>query len=1507
MLKEGISKVLQAILAHKVKTALIASGTTAAIAVAAVVMTNHPMEIKDEIIALGGGWPDSFFSDEYVEPEFVDDPSRTNNAFNVADFGEQGNNGWFYRYGSALDPGKSRRLESYDGEKYFQLGKTGMEIKSNFIHTAEGTAPILEWRAADAGKVNVQLTYVKNANKDKNPSYPDGVTLYVYKGDEAIGRYEVDVSTDKEEVVEETIKDLSVEELESLYFIVDPNMNNAFDGGSLYVAINDVNAKGPTASVDTTRENNNANSQEDFGKQGNNGWTYLYGKSVKDAKLVSTEKDGAYMNVTSPNLTISQYFIHPAINDEAMLCWQPAVDGKIEVRGKYTKFEQNDGDPTWPDGVVVSVYKNGEKLFNKKVAAPAKGENSISFREQDLEVTTEDKLYFVVDAGINSSYDGGCFDINIIDRTGATTEADVQIDESETRQNFADVKYDFGEQGKNGWFYQDGFGDEPTGSYNMQNFETEEDRYFDSSYLEIKRDFVNTGKGKSAVIKWKVAQTGDIKIDASYTKFKNEDKNPSWPDGTRVTIYHNDEVLIQEEFEADTKKEITKSLNVEKVSVKKDDFITMVVNGKENNAYDGGSYEFSIKGLSPLTGKTHKDVTYTGGSRTNNASMQEDFGKQGSNGWVFQSGYYLDPDFAVNVETYKENDKYTTNDGIEIKRDYIMPANKGRSANVKWVAAQTGPVDISLTYTKLKNEDANPDWPDGVTVYLKKNNEILKQQDFEPLTDKEVTKDLSVEGVNVKAGDCLTLMVDGKENTAYDGGNFTFVIEDADLKTVDMVNNSGSNYANLALDFGEQGNNGWYYWEGKSVDKAEVLRQKTEDGTGYTSRKLKGLEVKKDFVQPRLNAHAMYKWVVAVDGEIDITGAYVKFGHEDPNASWPDGTVVTVYKNGKDIFDETCACPRGEDRSYKTDINISKLSVKAGDVITFDVGCNKNNAWDGGRLEIDIEDANATKVGVGDKKRTNNTVLGAIDSIEQGTDGWWFLDGTSLKDAKVLHYMNDDSTAYLSGKNEGLEIKKDYVHPGKDGAAIYQWVAYSDGKIDILGDYVKFGQNDSNPSYPDGTKIQIYINDKLLTEQYVAVFAGDGNDNKIDFMFTKQDIHRGDKVSFVISAKGNNAYDAGKLSVSIYEAKEAASSRTNNTDLKKAFGEQGSDGWYYGMCDWDGKNFELLEMDTENNRYYNNGKPELKADFVEPGNGKNAAYKWVAGETGKIKITGKYTKFVSSDDPAADGVVIRIFINGDEKKFIGVQGNFSSEVTRDINEEYVVHEGDEIVFAVNPEGNDSYDGGRLEIKISDGTGNDEEDEPETPETPETPDDPDEPENPGENTDPEPSDEPETDGRTNNTNLASAFGEQGSDGWYYGMCDWDGANFSELGYDSGANRYFNDGKPELKSDFVEPGNGRNAAYKWVVAEDGTINISGSYVKFANSEDENATGTCMRIRVNGQEIYFENQTAGNFDAEREATFDKTIDVKKGDVILFAIDPEGNDVWDGGRLVVNIKSVD
>ena len=89
-----------------------AAGVAGALALAS---GNDEITIKDEIVALAGGWPQSFMADDYVEPEFVDDKNRTNNAFNVADFGEQGNNGWFYRYGTATNPASSKRMENFDG------------------------------------------------------------------------------------------------------------------------------------------------------------------------------------------------------------------------------------------------------------------------------------------------------------------------------------------------------------------------------------------------------------------------------------------------------------------------------------------------------------------------------------------------------------------------------------------------------------------------------------------------------------------------------------------------------------------------------------------------------------------------------------------------------------------------------------------------------------------------------------------------------------------------------------------------------------------------------------------------------------------------------------------------------------------------------------------------------------------------------------------------------------------------------------------------------------------------------------------------------------------------------------------------------------------------------------------------------------------------------------------------------------------------------------------------
>ncbi len=1435
-----------------------------------------PAAETDELLRASVGWPSAFNIEEIDEPPFEDEPGRTNNAFNVVDFGEQGKGGWFYRYGNSKRPQRSRRMNSFDGEKYYQSGANGLELKKTFLHTADKISPILEWRAAEDGKVNVIVTYVKSVNGDANPAYPDGVQLLVYKGDELLKLENVSISTETENLVQISIEDLEVKYHESLYFVVDPRANNAFDGGTLYAAISDVDAEPVKAAKDKNRTSNDANNIEDFGVQGKNGWTYMYGTSPEDAALASHETESSeYINCTSPNLTISSGFIHPSLNHNAILCWRPYSEGDVDLRVRYTKFEQNDGNPDFPDGVKVKVYKNDKLLYEQHVDAPDEGENKIRTRIPKLHVKKKDRLYFMVDAEGNSSYDGGAFDITVIDVNGMKDESSVSVNWPETRQNFASTQDDFGPQGGNGFIYQWGYGDDPFNAYNMQPYDKKEDRYFHNSYLEIKRDYVNPGThDRSAIIKWRVAQNGTVAVDASYTKTPNEDANPAWPDGTRVSLYLDKTLLTQQTFAPEVGREVTKRLDVRSLKVKKGQYITMVINGLDNTAYDGGKYQFAIRSTSGLVGKNEKSVKpFYDGKRTNFASTMDDFGKQGYNGWYYQFGYYKDPFFAVNVEKNENNEKYYTSDYVEIKKDFIVPGNKGKSANVKWIVAENGKINIDLEYTKLRNEDSNPSWPDGVTVYLMKNNTVLKKQYFAPRRDAEITRSLAIDGVSVKKGDAITMIVDPGANNAYDAGKYMFVIEDANATPRVRVGDNDNNTSLNNLESTKQGTDGWWFLEGNSPSDAKVLTKKTPDGEGYNSRRTEGLEMKKDFVHTGASRDPIYQFVVGKTGKVDISGGYVKFGQEDSNPDWPDGVTVKVWHNGKVIFSKKVKVKRGDGNDNVIDFEFDDLKVKRGDKLSFQICRDSNYAWDGGRLSVDIMEAEDIDYQPGDD---NNTVLSRISSVDQGTDGWYFLEGTSLGNARLLTERNGD--AWLSARDSGLEMKKDFVHTGSRMNPIYQWVVKDDGEVDLTGSYVKYGHNDSNPDWPDGITLTIYQNKKEILSRKVKVKQGDGNDNVLDFGFEKIPVKAGDIFSFRIDPDNNNAYDAGRLNVTFRDSNGPAPgedipddpNRTNNAVLFDDFGEQGSNGWYYGMCDWDSQNFEKLIYDKDNNRYFNDGKPELKADFVEPGQGRNAAYKWVVAQDGTIKVAGDYTKFPNNEDENADGTCVRIFLNGEEKKWMGSQttGNFDAARSESFEEIYDVKKGDVLIFAVNPEGNDSYDGGRLAVTISDY----EEEDP---------------------------------GRTNNAVLFDDFGEQGSNGWTYGMCDWDSKNFSKLSYDADNNRYYNNGKPELKADFVEPGQGRNAAYRWTAAQDGTITVSIDYTKFANSADGNADGTCVRFFINGEEKkWMGDQTIGNFGEDRSDSFEDTYEVKKGDVLTFAVNPEGNDSYDGGRLAVTIS---
>ena len=1618
---------------------------------------SEPSSAKDEIELLPALWPEAFNVAPINEPPFVDSPDRTNNAFNVQDFGEQGTNGWFYRYGNSKRPQRSRRLESFDGEKYFQIGVSGLEIKKTFLHTADRVSPILEWRVAEDGAVNVTVTYVKSVNGDQNPSYPDGVQLMVYKGSELLKLENVPISTEEETLAQITIEDLDVIDNESLYFVVDPKSNNAFDGGSLYIAISDVDAPENTIPVDKSRSDNNANSVEDFGEQGSNGWAYLYGTDPDDCAPVSHENDGEYINATSPNLSISQGFQHPALNHNAVLGWTPAVNGNIDLRIKYTKFEQHDGNPDFPDGVTIRAYKNDDLLYEKHVDAPDEGENKIKYRVPKLYVDTSDRLYFMIDAEGNSSYDGGAFDITIIDIRGAEDESDVYVSTPETRQNFADVKYDFGEQGSNGWIFQWGYEDDPYHAYNAEPFDYGEDRYFYDSYLEIKRDYVNPGThDRSAIIKWRVAQNGTVSINASYTKMKNEDANPAWPDGTRVSLYHNGHLRRQQYFAPEVNTEVTKRLDIDSEYVEKGDYLTLVINGLDNTAYDGGKYEFSINSLSGLVGEDEDDVRpWYNGKRVNFASTLDDFDGQGYNGWYYQFGYYCDPFFAVNVERCENGEKYYTSDGVEIKKDFIVPGNKGKSANVKWIAAETGKINIDLEYTKLRNEDANPSFPDGVTVYLMRNNTVLREEYFSPRTDREVTKSLAIDGVSVSKGDAITMIVDPGENNAYDGGKYMFVIEDTSKVPVIKVGNhdnstslrelpsikqgtdgwwflegtspgsakvltkmvSDSRYGsrrteglemgkdfvhtgatrdpiylwivgqdgkidvtgsymkygqedpdpslpdgvtvtirhgskvllskkvnvyrgdgnNNVIDFSfdalsvrrgdwltfqisadnnyawdggqlsvvveptstirimpgednwtvlreipsvEQGTDGWYFFEGNSPDSARLLTKLSKDKSEYTSRRTDGLSVKKDFVHTGAELDPIYEWVVARNGDIDIYGTYTKYGQEDQNPDYPDGVTVIVRKNDKVLLRKKVKVLKGDGNNNVISFHFDKVAVKRADRISFQISRDKNYAWDGGQLSVVIEPTSKLQLKPGSD---NNTVLGDIKYVKQGIDGWYFYEGTSLKDAKPIRYMNDDKSAYVSKKTDGLEMKKDYVHPGAMLSPIYRWVVAKDGEIDVFGRYIKFGHADENPDYPDGVTLTVSLGDKVLLKKKVAALQGDGNDNILDFSFEKKSVKRGDVLSFQISCDKNNAWDAGQLAVAVEEV--IPLNRTPGDDNNTVLGnissmEQGTDGWWF-LEGTALANVRLLtKMNDDKTAYVSKRDTglEMKKDYVHPGTVQNPYYQWVVKDDGVLDVQGSYVKFGHNDSNPdyPDGVTLIISHNDKrlmKKQVDAFQGDGNDNTVTFSFKDLEVKSGDIFSFRIMPNGNNAYDAGRLNVVIGKDDRYDE-------------------------VEPDPN-------RTNNTVLKDSFGRHGTDGWYYGMCEWDGTGFEKLPYDSENNRYYNNGKPELKADFVEPGSGKNAAYKWVVAKDGTINVKGDYTKFANSADDGADGTTVRFFLNGQEKKYIG-TDGRSAEERTVSFDETYEVKAGDILIFAVNPEGNDSYDGGRLSIEISDI-
>lgn len=1226
-----------------------------------------------------------------AEPDgFIETEGRTNNAFNVADFGPQSSNGWMYKAGDATEPWLATTLRYNENtEKYEDISARGLEIKKDFVHTSEDKDVVLHWRVAKAGKININTTYVLGVNADKNPSWPDGVSVKVYHNKDMIHTDDVEIFIDKQNIVEFSATDIDVEEGDSFYFVVDAKRNSAFDGGTYYVSITDEN-NAYVASVPHSQTDNNANNIADFGTQGNNGWVYQTGKTLEDMRNVSTYSDFKYLDNTTPNLEIAKDYIHPGVNRYAALSWTAHSNSNVNINLKYEKFAQDDGNKDWPDGVNLSFLKNGEVINEKYIEVFNGKSNTYDFNLDNYKINKNDVLTVIIDSNTNSAWDGGRVELDIKDLSTIKNELNTVIPNDAQRTNNASVSKDFGAQGLNGWFYQTNSSKQPLGAENISKY-LENDKYFDDHGLEIKSSFIQPSADKSALVKWVVALDGEVKITSNYTKFVDNDANPHWADGTLVSLYHNNTLLKQERFFANRTEEVYKDLSVDYLKVKKKDTITLVVDGLSNNAYDGGLYSLSIKDLS-----NQKDATkYTENTNSSNTtSFENSFGEQGSDGW-----YYLYGSTIANAkftEEYAEEKHYSEKaPNLEIKKDFIHPAANA-SAIIQWVVAKDGNIDVLGSYTKFGHDDGNVNWPDGTRLIVHLNNKEIMNKKVNVSHLEENVIPIALKKIKVLKNDKLSFQIIAESNIAYDGGVLDIVIkEEQEVITIPPY----SNTTTLSKDFGVQGINGWYYGYGTDANNFKQAEGFDEENGVHFQPGLPGLALKHDFVEPNEKEAVIYVWKVSESGKINLTSDYTKYKNGNPEDIYPNGVIFKVYHNDKLLVTEDIKVSTSDDIKFTYDLQ--DIDVKKDDKFYFVIDAKNNNAWDGGKLEVSIEDT--IELPEPENNRKNKADY-CTDFGEQANNGWYYGYGKDARSFKLL--PNFDNDTYYSESINNLEIKEDYLHPNDENGAIIQWVVSETGAIDIKGNYIKFRNGDANVEWPDSTQLTIFQNNKVILEKEMNMSSTKDLENEIIILNLK--VNANDKISFLISANSNLAWDGGTLNVSIDVADGTTNppvTRPNAANLYNDFGAQGSNGWNFGFGMKPNEFQRALNYNKKEGKYtlWGFGKPELKKDFFEPSVDHAIQYKWTANQSSPIDMDLKLIKFGHDDGNPSwpDGVRLDIYHN--------LTLLHSEKVPVSKNEDYIfdyklqnynITSEDELSFIISANSNDAWDGGKLEVNIN---------------------------------------------------------------------------------------------------------------------------------------------------------------------------------------------------------------
>lgn len=406
-----------------------------------------------------------------------------------ADFSSaQGQNQWYYKQSDgtkysdmAWDSANSR----WKGAQTFNL------ITGAWMHPDANDA-VIAWVAPWAGTIRL------NANTISNPvGGGDGVKVKVMKDLAQVWPLSGWQSIASNSSVNFPDTEITVNQLDIIYFIVNKNGNNSFDTTFW------------NPSVSYTQFNSYSFSQGFSATQGDNQWHYQQWNGSGYSNMTWDSGNNRWVGAQAFNL-IANAWLHPDTND-AVLAWKAPHAGTIRIVGNDITVP---GNPAG-DGVKVKILKNNTNIW------PTSGWQSISansyvlYDDSIVTVAQNDMIYFIVNKNGNNSYDQTNWNPFI-----------EYINVADVFRLSSDIT---GLQGEKMWYFEQSDGV----NYYSMTWDSANSRWRGDQASNVIGSGIMHPDTNDAVLKWVAPRDGTVKISGATIGAA------SGGDGVKVKVMYN--------------------------------------------------------------------------------------------------------------------------------------------------------------------------------------------------------------------------------------------------------------------------------------------------------------------------------------------------------------------------------------------------------------------------------------------------------------------------------------------------------------------------------------------------------------------------------------------------------------------------------------------------------------------------------------------------------------------------------------------------------------------------------------------------------------------------------------------------------------------------------------------------------------------------------------------------------------------------------------------------------